>query len=79
VTYPDSIYGLVEDTGDTSPKSFAVTRDKYGTGSGSVEVWIRGSATSFDPDNPITPTYEEYAAPITRSWRYVQLLMTGVE
>lgn len=71
------IYSEVVDTGDTSSKTFTLTRDKYEAGSGSVTISIRGSATSFTRFAG-TPTWTEYTAPTNQPWRYVQAKMEFV-
>ena len=102
------VFGNVTDTGDTSLRDFSVTLDKYATGSGSVTVYIRGSATPFGQfdeggsrqriipgygqineggsrqrifpgygqiNEPSGPSWAEYTAPTTQTWRYVQVKM----
>jgi hypothetical protein len=66
--------GEVIDTGDANSKTFTVTRDKYGSGSGAVTISIRGSASSFAWD-AASPSWSTYSAPTVQSWRYVQLKM----
>ena len=66
--------GDVIDTGDTDTKTFTVTRDKYGTGSGSVTIYIRGDTSVFGQHDG-SPSWAEYTAPTVQSWRYVQLRM----
>jgi hypothetical protein len=68
-----SVSSPVTDTGNANSKTFTAQKDKYGTG-GSVTLSVRGSATSFAMFDG-SPTWEEYTAPITRSWRYVQVKM----
>jgi len=66
--------GEVIDTGDTTSKTFTVTRDKYSSGSGSVTIYIRGSATTFAYD-AASPSWAAYSGPTTQTWRHVQLKM----
>lgn len=66
------IVGHVVDTGDSLSKTFTVTRDKYGTGSGNVTISIRGSATSFGQHDG-SPAWSTYTTPTTQTWRYVQV------
>ncbi len=64
----------VVEMGNANSKTLTAWVDKYETGGGGtgvVEVWVRGSATWF-LRHDVSPTWEEYTAPITRSWRYVQ-------
>jgi len=67
-------YGSVVDTGDASEKKFTVIRDKYGTGSGNVTIYIRGDTSSF-AQHDVSPEWAVYNAPIVRTWQYVQLKM----
>jgi hypothetical protein len=67
-------YGDVVDTGDTSTKTFTVTRDKYGAGSGNISVYIRGQASPFT-QHAGSPSWNLYSGATTQAWRYVQLRM----
>lgn len=55
---------------------FIVNENVYGTGQGTATLQIRGSAASFNQDDGEPPNWENYTAPITRSWRYVQIRET---
>jgi hypothetical protein len=67
-----AVYGSVIDIGSTALKTFSVTRDKYGTGSGNVAISIRGSDTSF-AQLDVSPSWAAYSAPTQQTWQYVQL------
>lgn len=66
------IVSPVTDTGDTGSKTFTITANKYGTGSGAQAIYIRGQATSFGMFDP-SPSWEAYSAPTPQTWRYVQV------
>lgn len=72
------IYGPVTDTGDASSKTFTAQANKYGSGTGTVTIAIRGSATPFDAhDNEtVGPSWATYTAPTVQTWRYVQLRLS---
>lgn len=57
---------------DATHKLFTLTRDAYGSGSGNVKLSIRGQATSFLWDDG-SPSWEEYTAPVVKTWRYIQI------
>jgi hypothetical protein len=68
------IVGHVVDTGDESTKTFTVTRDKYGTGSGNITISIRGSNALFGQHDG-SPSWATYSGPTSQAWRYVQIKM----
>lgn len=57
-------------------RTFTLLSNKYGFGSGSNVVSIRGSDTPFDLHDP-TPAWEPYTLPIVRTWSYVQARLEG--
>jgi len=61
----------VKDLGSTKNRIIVVKRDKYGSGSGSITIYIRGQATSFTQDEG-SPSWEEYTTPVNKNWRYIQ-------
>jgi len=66
--------GPVVEMGDADAKTITAQRDKYATGgggTGTVTIWVRGSATWFLRDD-VSPSWEEYTVPISRAWRYAQ-------
>jgi antitoxin component of RelBE/YafQ-DinJ toxin-antitoxin module len=65
-------HSLVKNTGDTDNKLITVTRDRYGSGSGNVNIYIRGQAGSFGQDDG-SPSWEAYSTPVAKVWQYVQL------
>jgi len=53
-------------------RKYTVTLNRYGAGMGDATLQIRGSTSSFVQDD-VSPDWEDYTIPITRSWRYVQI------
>lgn len=68
-------YSPVTDTGDTLPKTFTAQTNKYGTGTGSTTMSIRGGAAPWaqHADEIAGPAWSPYTGPTLQSWRYVQL------
>jgi len=67
-------YSPVVEMGDADSKTISATRDRYATGgggTGTVTIWVRGSATIFNRDAG-SPSWAEYTAPVIQAWRYVQ-------
>jgi hypothetical protein len=62
----------VYDLGNASTRTFTLTLNRYGTGTGVAISQIRGDISSFTQDS-VVPVWEEYTAPISRYWRYVQV------
>lgn len=62
----------VYDFGDSTSRTYTLTSNRYGVGSGSATLQIRGDTSSFVQDDDVI-TWENYTVPITRSWRYVQV------
>jgi len=54
-----------------------VLLDKYGVGSGSVIIYIRGSLTSFGVLD-VSPTWEVYTTGVNRTWTYMQVRLIGL-
>ena len=71
----DTAYGPVIDTGDTVAKTFTAQTNKYGTGTGSTTMSIRGGASPWSQHaNEIAgPVWVPYTGPTMQTWRYVQL------
>jgi len=65
----------VYDLGSAATRKFTLTENRYGTGSGSATLQIRGDTSSFVQDDAV-PAWETYSAPISRGWRYVQVRET---
>ena len=63
----------VYDLGDATPRIFTVTENFYGAGQGDATLQIRGDTDPFLQDDGEPPNWENYAAPITRAWRYIQV------
>ena len=53
-------------------KTLTVEKNRYGTCSGFVNVYIRGSSTEFDWDAS-SPTWTLYTVPVYTDWNYSQL------
>lgn len=66
------VYGPVVDRGESNEQVFTITVDKYGAGSGAVNVFIRGSASSFG-QHDVSPAWQAYTAPVQDFWRYIQV------
>jgi hypothetical protein len=65
----------VYDHGSAVSRTYTLTENRYGSGTEDAVLEIRGSTTSFIQDAAV-PAWEEYIAPITRVWRYVQIRET---
>ena len=65
----------VYDLGSAVTRLFTLTRNRYGTGSETATLQIRGDTSTFSQDD-VSPTWETYSAPISRGWRYVQVRLT---
>lgn len=70
--FGDIGHGPVKDLGSVLTRMITVTIDKYGAGSGSYAIYIRGQATTFNQDDG-SPSWELYSAPINKDWRYIQV------
>lgn len=53
-------------------KTLTVEKNRYGSCSGYVNVYIRGSTTIFDRDD-VSPSWSRYTSPVYVEWNYVQL------
>jgi hypothetical protein len=62
----------VYDMGSGVDCIWVVTENRYGTGQGWATLQIRGDTNPFNQDDAL-PDWENYAEPITRGWRYVQV------
>lgn len=62
----------VYDLGSAVSRTFTLTENRYGTGSETATLQIRGDASSFLQDDNL-PAWEDYISPVTRTWRYVQI------
>jgi len=65
----------VYDLGSLAARTFTLTPNAYGTGENNAVLEIRGSINSFLQDDNV-PVWEEYTAPISRVWRYMQVRET---
>lgn len=65
-------YGPVVDRGEANEQIFTVTLNKYGSGSGAVNVFIRGSAAGF-AQHDVSPAWQAYTEPVQDAWRYIQV------
>jgi hypothetical protein len=70
-------HGSVEEVGIPGvTRIFTITSNKYGTGSGSFVVKIRGADTIFAQDDA-SPSWETYSGTISRQWCFVQVRLEG--
>ena len=53
-----------------------VTANGYGSGAGSFTIYIRGQEASFGQDDG-SPSWEEYTAPTSETWEYLQVKLEG--
>lgn len=69
-------HGPVKDLLNSNTKVLTVTLNKYGTGSGSPTVYMRGDTSTFNQDD-VSPAWAVYTGPTQREWRYVQVKLAG--
>ena len=69
---PDEGRSAVYDFGSSTSRTYTLTLNRYGTGSGTPVVQIRGQNTSFNQDDA-SPSWETYSTPVAKTWRYVQV------
>jgi len=62
----------VYDLGDANPRTYTLTLNRYGTGSGTSTLQIRGQAAAFVQDDNVL-AWTTYTVPILESWRYIQV------
>jgi hypothetical protein len=67
----DVYVSSIVDMGDDALKRIWSIRDKYGIGTGTVTVSVRGSAMIFG-QHDASPAWATYTGAVTESWRYVQ-------
>jgi hypothetical protein len=67
----DSNFGPVIFAGAGTHKFYA-NRDIYGTGQGSIDIYIRGQVAVFT-QLAGSPTWELYTGPVAKTWSYVQV------
>jgi hypothetical protein len=63
----------VYDFGDTTNRTITLTENRYGTGSGTATLQMRGQETSFNQDDGEPPNWENYSTPVNKTWRYIQV------
>jgi hypothetical protein len=63
----------VYDLGDANPRTYTLTLNRYGSGSGTSTLQIRGKTTSFTIDEGEPPNWATYTVPTLQSWRYIQV------
>jgi hypothetical protein len=69
-----SVFGNVANLGNSNTRTYVVEVDKYGLGSGNVDVYIRGSTSVF-LRHAASPSWALYSGPTEQDWQYVQLRM----
>ena len=62
----------IYDLGDANPRTYTLTLNRYGTGSGTSTLQIRGQAAVFVQDDNVL-AWTTYTVPTLQSWRYVQV------
>lgn len=62
----------VYNIGTTGTYIFTLEENRYGSGTGTATLQIRGDTTSFSQDD-VVPTWENYTVPISRYWNYTQV------
>jgi hypothetical protein len=62
----------VYDHGSALLRTYTLTENRYGVGSGSADLQIRGDTSIFAQDD-VYPYWEDYTIQISRTWRYVQV------
>lgn len=62
----------VYDIGNANTRIYTLTPNRYGSGSETATLQIRGDTVSFNQDDA-SPTWETYTVAISRAWRYVQV------
>jgi hypothetical protein len=71
----DSLYSPVLFAG-AGTHHFSLLRDFYGSGIGTVSLYIRGDTSSFG-QNDGSPAWEAYTGPVDRTWTHVQMRIDG--
>lgn len=71
-TTNDQGRSAVYDLGSQMSYLFTLTKNRYGGGTGTATMQIRGSTGIFGQDD-LTPVWSDYLAPVTQTWRYVQV------
>lgn len=69
-----AVYNL----GSSATRKFTLTENRYGSGSGSAVLEIRGDTSSFNQDAD-SPDWEIYSAPVSKTWQYVQIRLRTFE
>jgi hypothetical protein len=64
--------GAVYDFGDGVERTYVLTLNRYGSGSGAPVIQVRGQGTTFNQDD-VSPSWETYSVPVAKTWRYVQV------
>jgi hypothetical protein len=62
----------VYDLGSSHARTFTLTENRYGTGGESAILEIRGHDTTIFSQNNLNLAWEEYTAPVSHTWRYIQ-------
>ena len=63
----------VYDLGTDNNRMLTIEENRYGSGSGSATLQIRGDVNPFVQDSGEPPNWETYTVPIYKTWRYVQV------
>lgn len=65
-------YSRVYDFGNNSSRTYTLTENVYGSGSGTATLQIRGQEAPFAADSG-SPAWDNYSSPQLETWRYVQV------
>lgn len=68
----------VYDFGNSSSRTITVTENRYQVGQGDANLQIRGDDAVIFAQDDATPTWEDYSAPIAKTWRYIQVRAVGL-
>lgn len=63
---------IVWDFGNGNNRLITITENRYQAGQGTATMQIRGQAGVFLQDD-VGPAWENYVAPIAKTWRFIQL------
>jgi hypothetical protein len=55
-----------------SMRILTLTENRYGSGSGTATLQIRGDTSTFNQDDGEPPIWQNYTAAFVTDWRYVQ-------
>ena len=69
----------VYDLGSSRARTLTLTENRYGSGTETAQLQIRGHNTTTFSQDDVSPAWENYYSPTSRAWRYIQIReITGV-